>query len=338
MAIVEKILSLQENNVLSKHEQVVQGVIESIEDGVLTIGDQLPSINNMVEEIGFARKTIFKAYDELKCRGLIESRKLKGYFVISCETNITKRMALLLYAFQSFQEEFYNTFRKEMGKRFQIDVFFHHNNLSIFETLLGNIKNKYGMYVIAPIQQSNVVPLLSEINPKKLLIVDRFLEVGPSFSYIAQEFEQPVYNSLTQLLPEIKGYSKTVLIFDAVADRSPACIQFAFERFVQENSLIGEVKKEYVPGSLEKDTLYYVPNDSTLWHVLSGCVEKGYEIGSDVGILSQDDNVAKGIVFGGITTISTDFNEMAKKAACHIKEGKQTQMIIPTKLIKRKSL
>ena len=49
----------------------------------------------------------------------------------------------------------------------------------------------------------------------------------------------------------------------------------------------------YTPGSIQKDTLYFVPNDSTLWHVLRGCVEKGFVIGSDVGILAQDDNVAK---------------------------------------------
>ena len=98
MPIVKRILSLTQNNNLSKHEQLVQGVIESIENGKLSIGDQLPSINKMVEEIGYARKTIFKAYEELKNRGLIESRQLKGYFVISQETNITKRMALLLFA------------------------------------------------------------------------------------------------------------------------------------------------------------------------------------------------------------------------------------------------
>ena len=338
MLVIESVLRLNKNNNLSKHDQLVQGVMEAIDEGNLSIGDQLPSINKMVEEIGFARKTIFRAYEDLKDKGLIESRQLKGYFVISSETNITIRMALLLYAFQSFQEEFHNTFREEMGKRFKIDVFFHHNNLSIFETLLANIKNKYGMYVIAPIQHESVIPLLSDINPKKLLMVDRYLELGSSFSYIAQEFEQPVYRSLVQLLPEIKKYVRIVLIFDAVADHSPMGIQSAFERFLSDYNLIGEVNKVYTPGSIEKDTLYFVPNDLTLWHVLRGCVEKGFVIGCDVGILSQDDNVAKEIVFGGITTISTDFIEMAKKAASHVKEGKQTQVLLPTKLIKRKSL
>jgi DNA-binding LacI/PurR family transcriptional regulator len=316
----------------------VQGVLESIEDGKLAVGDQLPSINNMVEEIGYARKTIFKAYEELKDRGVIEARQLKGYFVISQETNITKRMALLLFAFQSYQEEFYNTFRKEMGKRFQIDVFFHHNNLSIFETILTNIKGKYGMYVIAPIQNQQVVPMLHSIDPKKLLLVDRYIDLGESFSYISQEFEEAIYTSLLQLLPDIQKYNKLILYFNEESEHSPIAIRKSFERFLKEYGVNGAVKKNYSLGTAKKGDLYFILSDTILWRVLRDCVRKKYKIGEDIGILSQDDNVAKEIVYGGITTISTDFKQMAKMAANHLKNENTTQLIIPSKLIKRNSL
>jgi len=338
MPVVSKITRLKKNNNLSKHEQLVQGVIESIEEGTMSIGDQLPSINNMVEEVGFARKTIFKAYEELKDRGLIESRKLKGYFVISQETNVTLRMALLLFAFQSFQEEFYNTFRNEMGKRFQIDVFFHHNNLTIFETILSNISGKYGMYVVAPIQDQFVKPLLMGIDPKKLLIVDRYLSLGQEYSFIAQEFEEAIFSSLIELLPDIKKYKEFILFFNEETDHSPIGIRNAFERFIAKYQIEGSVKKTYELGSAKKGNLYFVPSDTILWHVLRDCVQKNYDIGQNIGILSQDDNVAKEIVYGGITTISTDFKEMAKMAAEHVKYGETTHVIIPSKLIKRNSM
>ncbi|MBT8297793.1 MAG: winged helix-turn-helix domain-containing protein, partial [Maribacter sp.] len=119
MTLIDKIIELKKNHSLSKHEQLVNGILDSIEEGILQRGDQLPSINKMVSELGYARKTIVKAYEELKKRGLIESKKLKGYFIVSEETKVTLRIALLLFAFQRFQEEFYNTFRKELGKRFQ---------------------------------------------------------------------------------------------------------------------------------------------------------------------------------------------------------------------------
>ncbi|MDF4201688.1 GntR family transcriptional regulator [Maribacter sp. SA7] len=338
MPVISKILNLTHHNNLTKHEQLVQGVIESIEEGELVVGDQLPSINIMVEEIGYARKTIFKAYEELKNRGLIESRQLKGYFVISQATNITKRMALLLFAFQSYQEEFYKTFRKEMGKRFQIDVFFHHNNLTVFETILTNINGKYGMYVIAPIQHKKVVQLLQNIEPKKLLIVDRYLNLGKSFSFISQEFENVIYSSLVQLLPEIRKYAKIILYFNEESDFSPISIKNTFERFLKEHSVNGIVKNSYEIGSAVKGNLYFALGDTILWHILRDAVHKELEIGEDIGILSQNDNVSKEIVFGGITTISTDFNEMAKLAARHIKNESTTQVIVPSRLIKRSSL
>ena len=338
MSVISTILSLTHNINLTKHEQLVQGVIESIEDGKLAMGDQLPSINIMVEEIGYARKTIFKAYEELKNRGLIESRQLKGYFVISQATNITKRMALLLFAFQSYQEEFYKTFRKEMGKRFQIDVFFHHNNLSVFEAIITNINGKYGMYIIAPIQNQKVAQLLQHIEPKKLLLVDRYLNLGKSYSYISQEFENVIYKSLVQLLPDIKKYSKIILYFNEESDFSPVSIKNAFERFLEEYSVNGEVKNHYVIGSAAKGNLYFALGDTILWHILRDSVRKKLKIGEDIGILSQNDNVSKEIVFGGITTISTDFYEMAKLAARHIKNENTTQVIMPSRLIKRASL
>ncbi|MGO4920301.1 GntR family transcriptional regulator [Maribacter spongiicola] len=338
MAVIRKILSLTHNNNLTKHEQLVQGVIESIEDGKLCVGDQLPSINTMVEEIGYARKTIFKAYEELKNRGLIESRQLKGYFVISQATNITKRMALILFAFQSYQEEFYKTFRKEMGRRFQIDVFFHHNNLTVFETILTNINGKYGMYVIASIQDQKVIPLLEQIEPKKLLLVDRYLDLGKSISYISQEFENVIYTSLVQLLPQIKKYNKIILYFNEESDYSPISIKKAFEKFLKDYSINGVVKNHYSIGSATKGNLYFALGDTILWHILRDSVRKKLKIGEDIGILSQNDNVSKEIVFGGITTISTDFNEMAKMAAKHLKNDSVTQVIMPSRLIKRSSL
>ncbi|EAR02560.1 GntR family transcriptional regulator [Maribacter sp. HTCC2170] len=338
MPVVQRIVRLKQNDSLSKHEHLVQGVIEAIDDNVLPIGHQLPSINNMVDEIGYARKTIFRAYEELKDRGLIESRKLKGYFVISQETNVTKRLALLLFAFQSFQEEFYNTFREEMGNRFQIDVFFHHNNVAIFKTILANIQGKYGMYVIAPIQHSSIKSLLKTIEPKKLLLVDRYLDLGVEYSFIAQEFEEAIYLSLVKLLPAITKYKKFILILNKDTDHSPPSIRRAFERFLVDYKIEGKVKNKYKLGSVKKDNLYFILSDTFLWDVLRDCEQKNYKIGQNIGILSQDDNVAKEIVFGGITTISTDFKEMARLTAQHVKFGDYTQIIIPTKLIKRNSL
>ncbi len=336
MILIDKIIELKKNHSLSKHEQLVHGVIESIEEGILHRGDQLPSINKMVSELGYARKTIVKAYEELKKRGLVESKKLKGYFIVSEETKVTLKIALLLFAFQRFQEEFYNTFRKELGKRFQIDVFFHHNNIDIFETIFSNIQGKYGMYVIAPIPNQKTISLLQSIAPEKLLIIDRYVAMPEDYSYISQEFEENTYVKLVELLPEIRKYKKFVLI-DSSSD-SPMDVIIAFNKFISDYKINGSTKKKYKSGSLKSGTLYFFTSDTFLWEVLRDCRNNGYIVGKDIGILSHDDHVVKEIVFGGITTISSDFKEMARKAANHIKQGEKTQIIMPFKLMMRNSL
>lgn len=337
MSLIEKIKSLSSINTLSKHEQLVHGIIEAIDSGILAVGDQLPSINQMVSELGFARKTIVKAYEELKHRGLVESKKLKGYFIISQETKVTLRVALLLFSFQRFQEEFYNTFRDELGKRFQIDVFFHHNNRTIFETIFNNIRGRYGMYVVAPIPDASIRPLLESIAPEKLLIIDRFLKMPEDYSFISQEFEKATYNKLVALLPRIQKYNKFVLFYSDDRDY-PSGILTAFQRFVSEYEIASLVEKEYRQGAVKKGNLYFFISDTYLWEVLRDCRNKEYIVGQEVGILSHNDHVVKEIVFGGITTISTNFKEMANKAAGHIKNQATTQEIVPLNLIKRNSL
>ena len=335
--LIEKIIELKESHILLKHEQLVQGIIQSIDEGIVERGDQLPSINRMVNDIGYARKTIVKSYEELKDRGLVESIKLKGYFIASEETKVTLRVALLLFSLQRFQEDFYSTFRDCLGEKYHIDVFFHHNNIDVFETIFYNIKGKYGKYVVAPIPDPYIANLLQKIEPSKLLIVDRFIKMPKEYSYISQEFENSTYANLVELLPEIRKYKKMILILPKNSYYAQGIID-AFNKFIYDHKIKGSVKDKYENRSIKKGSLYFFLSETFLWELLRDSLEMGYKVGSDVGILSHDDYLAKQIVFGGITTISTDFYELAIKAATNVKEGGLIQEIIPINLIKRNSV
>jgi len=336
-SLYQHIYRLRENTIKSKHEQLVEGVINAINDGGLKKGDKLPSINEMVSELRYARKTIVKAYEELKDRGIVESKKLKGYFIASEETSQTLKVALILYAFHSFQEDFYNNFRKKLGPNVQLDVFFHHNNEDLFEAILSNIDKKYGMYVVAPIQSETIAERLKQFPAEKLLIVDRYLFLGKHYSYITQEFEQTTYNKLTDLLPQFQKYEKLILFYREDADY-PVGIRKGFERFVRENGLEGSISPSYEPNTLQKGNAYIFIGDNNLFLLLKDCIEQQYTLGRDVGVIAHNDNLAKGLLSGGITTISANFKEMALVAASSILEKTPIQQIVPTKLMRRKSL
>ena len=104
--VVIKIQELEQVPGLSKHDRLVQGILNAIDEKLLSIGSSLPSVNNMVDDLGYARKTVVKAYTELKERGIIESKNRRGYFIINDDTSQEKKVMLLMYNFHLFQEIF----------------------------------------------------------------------------------------------------------------------------------------------------------------------------------------------------------------------------------------
>jgi len=270
MSVVRKIRELEDVALLSKHEQLVKGIINAIDEKELVQGSILPSVNVMVRELGFARKTIVKAYSELKDRGIIESKNRLGYFVAHTATDQTVKVALLLYAFHTFQEVFYNTFRETLGENAQIDVFFHHNNFEVYEQTLTNIADRYGMYVVAPISYEKNKILLGKIPPNKLLIVDRYEALGSEYSCVSQHFEEPTYRILTTLKNRLKDFDELVLFFKNESDY-PAGILKAFETFTKQHNIKSKVLNRYTRNVLKKGKVYFTIGDIDLWELLKDC-------------------------------------------------------------------
>jgi GntR family transcriptional regulator len=61
--------------------QIVQQVRQSLRMGVLAVGDQLPSVREVVAETAINPNTVLKAYRDLEREGLVEARAGHGTFV-----------------------------------------------------------------------------------------------------------------------------------------------------------------------------------------------------------------------------------------------------------------
>lgn len=336
MTVYDKVKELEEMPLLSKNEQLVNGVINAIDEKILIQGSRLPSVKNMAEKINFAPKTVAKAYRNLKDKGLIESRDRLGFFVVNEDTIQVAKVALLMYAFHPFQEIFYNAFRETLGDNIHVDVFFHHSNMELFETILGNIKGQYAMYVIAPIPHKRTKCLLADFSPNQLLLVDRYEEIGAKYSNVTQEFELATYHALEELKPKMVNYNKIILFYKPNSDY-PIEVLRAFKKFIAKENLNGQVQETYKSGDLKKGTIYFTIGDGDLWKILKDCQLKGFELGKDVGVFSNNDGPVKEIICGGITTFSTDFKLMAEQAAQFVLDRKPVSTTIPTKLIIRNS-
>ena len=92
----------------SKVTQLADTLSQAISMKKFREGDSLPSINQLSAEYGVSRDTVFKAFLDLRERGLIDSTPGKGYYVTSQVTNVL----LLLDQYTPFKEALYNSIVK----------------------------------------------------------------------------------------------------------------------------------------------------------------------------------------------------------------------------------
>ncbi|HEU4555429.1 MAG TPA: GntR family transcriptional regulator [Chitinophaga sp.] len=338
-AILEKIQELDDVPSYSKHERFVEGIVNAINEKLVCVGDPLPSVNAMISGLGYARETVIKGYRELQSRGLIESKNRLGYYVADDNTRQSLKVALLMYTIDTFQEQFYRSFRNELGDNVHLDVFFHHGNIEVFETMFSLVKNRhYGMYVISPIHHPRTRQLLNTVPRQKLLIFDRYEPLeGDDFNYVVQEFEKSSYAVFEQLANEIREYDRMIFFHNPDSLFPPEIVR-SFQRFIQKYRIKGKVLREYEPGSVEKGVVYYVNENAELWNLLRDCAAKKIKPGKDIGILSHNDEPVKELVGNGITTYSVSFSDMGKRAARAILDREPVHEVLPTKLIRRNSL
>jgi DNA-binding transcriptional regulator YhcF (GntR family) len=335
--IFEKIQELEDIPGYSKHEQLVQGFINAIDEKLLVRGDMLPSVNMMIQELGFARETIMKGYRELKDRGIIESKNRLGYYVSNEDTEQTLKVALIMFAFDAFQEIFYRNFRETLGENIHLDVFFHHNNIDVFDTMLNHVKGKYGMYVVSPIPHPKTKGLLQNIPLSKFLMYDRYEPIVGEYSHITQEFEQSSYRIFTELEDRLRDFDEFIFYYHPNS-MMPIEILRAFKKFLKDHNIKGGVRENYEAGSVEKGKAYFVIDNIDMFKMLKDCKEKGLKLGVDVGILSHNDDPMKEIIADGITTYATDFGLIGKKAAQFVLNREKIQETMPMVLIRRNSL
>ncbi len=318
----------------TKLQQLVHSITEAISNGFLKAGDVLPSVNQLSVESGFSRDTVFKAYNILKKRSIVESAPQKGYFVAS----ELSRVFMLLDDFSAFKEQLYQSFRQNLPDSFSVDLLFHHYNKDVFRHLIENSLGRYSLWVVMNISHKNIDPILEKIDSNKLLILDMGRPDNNKLNYLLQDFNQSVKNCLTKGLKNLQKYDELILVYEEKTTPHPSDTVSAVRSFCRANQIQFKNLKKINEAEIKKGQAYFVIRDSDLVSVIKICREKELELGVDVGVISYNDSPMKQIVGGGISVISTDFEEMGEKVAEFVKNKQKITEVLPTKLILRESL
>lgn len=83
------------------YKQLVDTIRTAIKKGTLVSGQQLPTVQEMTEQLGIARGTIKRAYDELEIAGLVEKVQGRGTFVRYQPENSASRKEQAMAAIDS---------------------------------------------------------------------------------------------------------------------------------------------------------------------------------------------------------------------------------------------
>ncbi len=317
----------------TKTQQLIDALAVSIGQGQYKMGDSLPSINRLSSNNQVSRDTVFKAYQELKRRGLIDSTPTKGYYV----TGTTNKVFMLLDTFSPFKDVLYNAVIAKLPKDYTIDLLFHHYNLRVFESVINDSLGRYNMYVVMNFNNDRISNTLRKIDPGKLLILDWGKYKAENYAYACQDFDKALYDCLDSGWRLIRKYRKMVMYLPESSPHPRSSIKY-FRQFCSDRGIRSEVVTRIEENQLERGTAYLVVPQKELVEMVKFCREKHYHLGHDVGLIAYNDTPVYEVIDKGITVISTDFMQMGQRAADFIRTKQKIQEIIPTRLIVRGTL
>lgn len=337
---MNRYLRINHQSEIPKYKQVVDLIISDIESGIFKQGQRIPSINETSEELLLSRDTVEKAYVFLKKKGILSAVRGKGYYVN--QTNVYKKLkvALILNKLSNYKRHIYYSLAGTLGNKANVDVFIYNYDLAQFKEIIDNHMTNYDFYVILPhfkSESEEVIDIIKKIPSDKVLLVDRNLQSLNNYPIVYQEYEKDIQTALKSGIQLIKKYNKIHLVFPQ-NQYYPKYIVRGFQIFCQVNNLTFSVIDQLSDSDVEKDEAFVLISDDDLYRLIKISKSRSWKLGKDVGVVAYNDNPVKEILEDGITTISTNHDEIGRKAAEMILTKKFERVKSPFEFIQRKSL
>lgn len=333
-------LRINHNSEIPKYKQVEELIISDIESGIFKKGQRIPSINETSEEYLLSRDTVEKAYVNLRKKGILSSVRGKGYYVN--QTNVQKQLkvALIFNKLSNYKRSIYYSFIDTLGGKASVDVYIYNYDVAQFEKIIDNQLTTYDYYVILPHfknENADVAGVIKKIPKEKVLIVDRNLDSLKDYPIVYQEYEKDIQTALLKGIKLIKRYKKIHLVFPSNQYYSRYILR-GFQIFCQVNDLRFSVIDELTEDEVKKGEAYVIISDDDLYRFIKICKANNWNLGKEVGVVAYNDNPVKEILENGITTISTNHDEIGRSAAEMILTKNFTRIKSPFEFIERNSL
>ena len=317
----------------TKVKQLADLLSQEISMGKYKSDCALPSINKLSRDYQVSRDTVFKAFIDLKDRGMIDSTPGKGYYVTGKLTNIL----LLLDEYSPFKYSLYNSFIKELSIHYKVDLLFHQYNERLFNTILRESMGKYNKYIVMNFDNEKLSPHLYKIDPSKLLLLDFGKFDKKDYSYVCQDFGDSFYQALVALEERLKKYRKLVLLFpEDIKHPRSSCPYFS--RFCQDYHIDSAIVENTDEIQVRKGEAYIAIRQIEVVQLIKQSRANGLKCGEDFGLIAYNDTPAYEVIDQGITALSINWEELGRKAAAFVLTGKEIKTYLPTEVHLRNSI
>lgn len=330
-------IQFEDNLPIPKYRQIIDAIQQKIQAGDLKKGDKIPSLNQLCKQYGLSQDTVLMAYNELKSKGIITSQVGKGYYVQNENTDFKHKVLLVFDRLTAYKEELYESFKEALKKDGNEQIFFHHNNLKMFQTIIEGAAGEYSEYVIMPIDHPDAVSLIDKLPSNKVFILDQGRkQYSNLYPYVCQDFERDIYRILKMNALLVDKYQRMVLVIRHLKSHYKE-IAAGFRDFCKQHPIVAEVVTDIKSFEIKPGDAFVVVDDRDLEFLVHYSIEKQLALGTEMGIVSYNEAPLKGIIASGITTISTDFAQMGKSMAEMILNHQKLKTDNPFLLNKRAS-
>lgn len=317
----------------SKVKQLADKIAQAISLGEYKIGDLLPSINRLSAHYQVSRDTVFKAFLDLRERGIIDSTPGKGYYVTDKLTHVL----LLLDEYSPFKEELYNSFIRRLPSGYKVDLLFHQYSQRLFNTLMQESIGNYNKYIIMNFDNEQFSDILRKIDPNKLLLLDFGKFNKDAYSYICQDFDRGLYLGMLSAIDSLRKYKKLVMVFPKYLKHPQSSKQY-FIQFCIDHGFLYEIYESTEECNPQQNVAYLIIKQQNIVEFIKKSRKLNLKCGHDFGILAYNDTPSYEIIDNGITALTIDWREMGEKIAEFVLNDRKYQEYLPTLLRLRGSL
>lgn len=337
---------INQSSNLPLYKQVVAEIKNAVKTGQLKNGNPLPSLNDFAEQNGISMETTKKAYNILKGEGLVSGRQGKGYFIDIRENGAPKKILMLLDKLSAYKLAIHHGLSEGLSSPADITINTHNQDIELFGKMVEDSLDNYDYYIIAAhfpksVKASTVARILKRIPNDRLILIDIDIpEVKGHIGRIYQDFKSDATQALSSGIDLIRNYRK-VIIISSRQSLYGTVISPGIKKMLAANNIPCKVEQQFTPEMMTPGALFIVlcgQLGTDHFTIMREALAKGYTLGKAVGLISYNDEPVNEFICGGLTCISSDFEQMGKSAAEMINGKKMFSVHNPFTLVRRGSL